>query len=120
MPFAADTKIRICMVLELPITAPAYVEYVERALIDAQTYGGEPAVTLIEGYLTQYEAAQTALNTESANAGLIQADVLRWSETAKLKGYKDEMARLRMQIAKVLYLDNLTPNRTNRISIRRG
>lgn len=120
MPFAADTKIKICMALELPITAPAYVETVDRALIDAQTYGGEPAVTLIEEYLTQYAVAQTALNAESANAGLIKADVLEWQAGAKTAGYRQEMQRLRSLIAKTLLLEHLMPTRSNRVSLRRG
>ncbi len=120
MPFAADTKIRICMALELPITAPAYVEYVERALMDAETYGGEAAVTMIEGYLTQYEAAQTALNAGANEAGLVRADVLEWDVHKKMGGYKEEMQRLKMRLAKVLLLEDLLRGSSNRVSIRRG
>jgi hypothetical protein len=120
MPFAADTKIKICMALELPVTAPGYVEYVERALIDAENYGGEVAVTQIEGYLTQYETAQTALNTGAKDGGLIQADVLRWDSGRRLQGYKDEMQRLKMLIAKVLLLEDLIKPSGNRVQIRRG
>lgn len=118
--FAADTKIRIMAALALPITVPSYVEYVERALIDAYNYGGDVIVTTIEGYLTQYEAAQTSLNSEASNSALIQADVLRWSEGQRNAGYQQEMRRLRMLIARMLLLDDLMQNKTNRVSIRRG
>lgn len=119
MPFASDTKVKICIALELPVTAPAYVEYVERALIDAENYGGEVAVTMIEGYLTQYIAAQTKLNTESANSALIRAGSLEWQAGSRNAGYKQEMQRLKCQIAKVLLLEDLIQP-SNRISIRRG
>jgi hypothetical protein len=120
MPFAADTKVKIMMALELPITVPAYVEYVERALLDAETYGGEAAVTAIENYLTQYEAAQTKLNQESANAGLIKADVLEWQPGARTGGFKQEMQRLRSLIANTLLLDSLMQGKPGRVQIRRG
>ena len=120
MPFAAETKIKICMILELPVTAPAYVEYVERALIDAEAYGGEVAVTQIEGYITQYESAQTAMNAGAANAGLIRAKVLEWDVNRKQQGYKDEMQRLRLLIARVLLLEDLIKSKNNRIAINRG
>lgn len=120
MPFAADTKVRIMMALELPIVVPAYVQTVERSLLDAEVYGGETVVTLIEGYLTQFEAAQTSLNGEAANVGLIQADVLRWESGKKTQGYLNEMARLRSLIAKVLMLEGLSKSSPNRISISRG
>lgn len=120
MPFAEDTKVRVMMALELPLNVPAYVQYVQEALTSVETYGGDAAVTKIEALLTQFETAQTSLNTEAGNAGLIRADVLEWSETRKLQGYKDEMNRLRTAIAKVLMLDELMKNSANRVRIRRG
>lgn len=119
MPFASTTKAKICMLLELPVTSAAYVGYVEGALNDAYAQLGETAVTQIEGFITQYEAAQTALNAESANSGLIRADVLEWSAGGKAKGYQNEMNRLKGQISKVLYLDHLI-GRSNRVAILRG
>lgn len=116
MPWNASTKTKICLALGLPIIAPAYVEYVERALIDAEAYGGATAVSLIEGYLAQYEAAQTAVHAESANAGLIRADVLEWQPGARVAGHQQEMQRLRRLIADALAIK--LPTGGNRIPIR--
>lgn len=122
MAFAATTKTRVCIALEFPINAPRYVEMVAAALTDAETYGGATAVTLIEDYLDKLEAALTALNTEAGNAGLIQADVLRWSETNKLGGYESEVDRLRGSLLKVLGLDVTlgVGSSGNRVQIGRG
>ena len=108
------------MALELPITVPSYVQEVDRAMIDALNYGGETVVTQIESYLTQYFAAQTSLNSEAANAGLIRADVLEWQAGTRSAGYKNEMGRLRMAIAKILLLGHLLSSGGNRVSIKRG
>lgn len=121
MPFAADIKTRICLALGLPITAPRFVETVDRALLDAEAYGGQAAVTLITSYVTQYEAAQTALNSDAANNGLIRADVLEWAAGGKSRGYQSEMLRLRQQLAKTLLLEGLMRHSgPNRVSINRG
>lgn len=120
MSFAADTRLRIMMALELPITVPAYVEQVNRALLDAEVYGGEVAVTQIEGYLTQFEAAQASLSSDSANAALVRADVLEWAPGQRNSGYQKEVQRLRNLLAKVLLLDSLVDSFCNRVRIRRG
>lgn len=120
MPFAADTSIKIMMILELPITVSAYVERVNQALQDAQLHVGEAAVALIEGYVAQYQAAQTKLSSESANAALIRADVLEWAAGQRNVGYQQEMSRLRGLIAKTLMLDSLSPSKSGRVQIRRG
>lgn len=120
MPFAEDTKVRVMMALELPLNIPAYVQYVQEALTSVETYGGDVAVTKIEALLTQFEAAQTGLNAESANAGLIRADVLEWQPGGKSGGYQKEMSRLRTTIASVLMLDDLMKSSANRVRIRRG
>lgn len=120
MPFAADTKVRVMMALELPLNVPAYVQHVQEALFSAETYGGDAAVTAIESYLTQYETAQTSLNSDSGNGGLIRADVLEWSPGGKTAGLQTEMGRLQMKIAKVLMLEDLMSNKPNRVKIRRS
>lgn len=120
MPFAADTRIRIMMALELPITVPAYAESVNRALIDAEAYGGEATVGLIEGYLTQFETAQANLNSGSANAALVRADLLEWVPGQRNAGYQQEMRRLRNLIAKVLLLKHWVNQKSGHVPIRRG
>lgn len=107
MPFAATTLDRVMGVLGLPVTR-YYVELVQAALDEADIYGGAPTVARIEGYLSQYAAQELALNSDAANAGLIQADVLHWSAGGKTSGVKAEMSRLRGLISKSLLLDSLT------------
>lgn len=120
MPWASDTKAKICIALELPVTVPSYLQEVDRAMTDALAYGSETVVTQIEGYLTQYFAAQTSLNSEAGNAGLIRADVLEWQPNTRSAGYKQEMGRLRMSIAKILLLEHLLSSASNRVAIKRG
>jgi hypothetical protein len=115
MPFAATTRDRVMGALNLPITM-YYVQQVDQSLLHVEAWGGEPAVTRIEGYLTQYEAQATALNTGSASAGLVKADVLEWERGGgKLKGIKAEMGRLRGLIARSLLLDHLTTSNSVRL-----
>jgi hypothetical protein len=64
--------------LELPVTI-YYCQNVQDALNHAEAYGGEPAVTRIEGYLDQYERKKQALSEGTENAGLVKADVLEWA-----------------------------------------
>ena len=103
MPFAVTTRDRVMGALALPVTV-YYVQHVDDALTHAKTYGGETTVTRIEGYLTQYEAQETALNGAAEGAGLIKADVLEWAIGAKTGGFKTEMMRLRGNIADALNL----------------
>ena len=107
MPFAATTRDRVMGCLELPVTI-YYCQNVQDALNHAEAYGGEPAVTRIEGYLTQYEAQETALSEGTENAGLVKADVLEWALGGKTAGIKSEMQRLRQAVARSLLLEHLT------------
>lgn len=55
----AQTRVDILGALGLPMTAPRWVEWVERAMTRLEQINGQPGITLIEGYTTKYKAAET-------------------------------------------------------------
>lgn len=113
MPFASTTRDKIMGILCLPVVVPAWVERVDDALKRASDYGGEGAVTRIEGYVAKYEAAQTALDEASDDEGLVQADVLRWAEGARTKGYTNQMKRYGQLLLDALF----TPQEKHAIAL---
>jgi hypothetical protein len=100
-----QTKIEICLILGLPVSAPRWVDWVERAMVNAEARGGAALTGLIEGYVTAYRTAETALTDSSDQAGLIKADVLEWAPGARQSGYSSEMKRIQNVILNSLFTE---------------
>lgn len=101
----AKTKIDICLILGLPVSAPRWVDWVERAMVNAEARGGAALTELIEGYVTNFRTAETALSEGADQAGLIKADVLEWALGARQSGYTSEMKRIQTIILNTLFTE---------------
>ncbi len=133
MPFASTTRDRVLNALGLPVVAPRWVEFVDEALGRAENYGGEDAVTRIEGYLTKYESAESTRNSEASSSALIRADVLEWESGQRNAGYEVEMIHYRDLVLASLFISEERESiyiesayfgrspgtKSNRVSIRR-
>lgn len=129
MPFAATTRNRILVALELPVVdvtadltnATNYIDRVQRALDQALLNGGEDMVVRVEALLDSYETQLAAYSTsaQSGQGALIKADVLEWAAGAVAANQKAEYLRVRSQLAQLLGLDGLIGN-GHRVRVVRG
>ena len=103
---APQTRIDVMAVLGLPLTAPRWLEWVDRAMDRVSTYGGDPAIALIEDYITKYQTAETNLNT-SADQQAIKIlgieDGIEYFEGGATKGFASEMNRYRNLLLDALF-----------------
>ena len=129
MPFAATTRNRVLIALELPVVdvtadltnATNYIDRVQRALDQAQLNGGEDMVVRVEALLDSYETQLAAYSTsaQSGQGALIKADVLEWAAGAVAANQKAEYLRVRSQLAQLLGLDGLIGS-GHRVRVVRG
>jgi hypothetical protein len=73
---------------------------------------GQEAIDYVESLLAEYALTDAALASGAADAGLIQADTLHWSDRAgaRLSGEFDRLALLADRIAAALNIQNMAGN----------
>lgn len=98
-----QTRTDILGALGLPLTAPRWVEWVERAMTRLEDYNGQSGVDLVEGYVTRFQAAETAANTASGDAGIKKLDVIEYFPGGSTSGYETEMKRYRSKLLDTLF-----------------
>lgn len=104
MAWATTSRIRIAAVLGYPADQ-FYMITIDGAM-DTVARQGQQAIDYIENLLTQWETLDAEIAAQSANAGLIQADVLKWSDRAgaKLSCLLDRLALIAQRIANLMNL----------------
>lgn len=118
MPWADidQTRVDVITILGLPAEAPRWVELVQRKLERLPIISGEPIIETVEGWITAWKAAETALDAGADQGGLIQADVLRWDSGSRNAGYTDIMNRYSQRILRALF----TPDERREIEREAG
>ena len=100
------TRTQVMGALGLPMTAPNWVEWVQRALDRLETYNGQDGINLIEDYVAKYEAAQTSLNNGASDQGIKILRIgagIEYFEDGATKGYAYEMRRYRNLLLDTLF-----------------
>lgn len=100
------TRTQVMGALGLPMTAPNWVEWVQRALDRLETYNGQEGVNLIEDFVAKYEAAQAALNSGASDRGIKILGIgagIEYFEDGATKGYVYEMRRYRNLLLDTLF-----------------
>jgi hypothetical protein len=91
---AADRD-RVMGHLEYP-TDDYYTAAVFGACKNLERFGGTIAETRIIGYLNDLDALRVKIASSASNSTLIQADVLKWSDTkSRSSGFENEYERLK-------------------------
>lgn len=100
------TRTQIMGALGLPMTAPNWVEWTQRALNRLEAYNGQFGINLIADYVAKYEAAQTALNAGAGDQGIKTLGIgagIEYFERGATAGYRDEMNRYRNLLLDTLF-----------------
>jgi hypothetical protein len=111
-----QTKVDVITILGLPADAPRWVELVQRKLERLPIISGEPIIATVEGWITTWKAAETALDAGADQGGLIQADVLRWEPGGRNAGHQNLMDRYALRILRTLF----TPDERREIEQEMG
>jgi hypothetical protein len=101
------TRTQIMGAIGLPLSAPRWVEWTQRALDRIETYNGQPGIDLIEDYVSKYTAAESAANTASSDAGIKILGIgtgIEYFEGGAVSGYKSEMTRYKNLIIQALFI----------------
>lgn len=99
-----QTRADVLEILGLPADAPRWVELVQRKLERLPVIAGDAMVLKVEGWIEQYQAAETALFTGADQAGLIKADVLEWEPGARYAGHKGSMQLYAKRLLNALFI----------------
>ena len=102
----AQTRVDILGALGLPMTAPNWVAWVQRAMDRLEAYNGQEGITLIEGYLDRYNAAQLERNNQSGTAGVKILGIgsgIEYFQGGRITGYTSEMSHYRNLILDALF-----------------
>lgn len=106
MPWADinQTKADVLEILGLPADAPRWVELVQRKLERVPVIVGEAQVVKIEGWIAQYQTAETAKFTGAEQAGLVKADVLEWALGERNAGHEANMRFYANRLLNALFI----------------
>jgi hypothetical protein len=102
MTWASTSKLRIAVALHYPQQQQYLIDIV--AGMNAVEKQGQQSIDYVESLLDEYDAIDASLAASTGDAGLIQADVLRWSDRpgAKLSAQFDRLALIATRISAAL------------------
>lgn len=102
MAWAATSRLRLANALGYPLDSYNLISIDAGMASVAQT--GQGSIDYVEGLLTQWDAADLAVAASAADAGLIQADVLHWSDRdgGKTAGLLDRLRLITARISAAL------------------
>lgn len=86
------------------------IKRVDQAMATLETYGGEAAISRVQGYLFDLEDYDSAIVTGAGEAGLKRADVIEWfAPGAATSGYTTLKGDRKRKIASALGLSWAIP-----------
>ena len=104
----AQTRVDLLTALGLPMTAPRWIEYLQRSMDRVETYNGQPGIDTIEDYATKYQAAETALNGNASEQGIKILGIgsgIEYFPGQRNAGFTSEMTRYRNLMLDALFLE---------------
>lgn len=106
MAWQSSSRIRIATCLGYPLQQ-YYLVNIDGGMNSIERQGQE-SIDYVEDLLAKYEALDIELASAAGDAGLIQADVLHWSDRAgaKLSGQLDRLALLAARVARALGIED--------------
>lgn len=104
MPWQSTSRVRIATALGYSLDAYSFI-FIDGGMVSVEQTG-QSSIDYVEKLLADYDVIDLALANAAADAGLIQADVLHWSDRAggKLGGLQDRLALIAGRIAATLGL----------------
>jgi hypothetical protein len=99
-----QTQSDVIEILGLPAEAPKWGDFVLRKLERIETLRGQTMVAKVEGWITEWKAAETALDDAADQAGLIKADVLEWAPGSRTAGHEARMKRYALRLLNALFI----------------
>jgi|OM-RGC.v1.026677386 hypothetical protein len=103
---AAQTRVDILAALGLPMTAPRWIEHLQRAMDRVETYNGQPGIDAIEDYATKYQTAEAALNGNASEQGIKILGIgsgIEYFPGQRNAGFTSEMSRYRNLLLDALF-----------------
>lgn len=108
MPWTNEpqARVHILLALGLPMTAPRWIEWTQRAMNRLETYNGQPGIDAIEDYVAKYQGAETALNGNASEQGIKILGIgsgIEYFPGQRNAGFESEMQRYRNQLLDALF-----------------